>query len=87
MHFLVYRAHRNDLENIIPLIFAGFFYVLTNPPAAFAIVLFRAAAIFRIVHTIVYAVYVLPQPSRAIAFFVPLVITGYMTVKSLMYFL
>lgn len=85
--FLNFRAHRNDLENIIPLIFAGFFFVQTNPQAAFAINLFRAAAIFRIAHTIVYAVHVLPQPSRAIAFFVPLVITGYMAVKSLIYFL
>lgn len=81
------RAHLNDLENVLPLAFAGFFYVMTNPPVAMALSLFRAAALFRIVHTVVYAVYPLPQPSRAIAFFVPLVITGFMAVKSIMYFL
>lgn len=76
----------NDLENVLPLVISGFFYVLTNPPVALAISLFRAAALFRIVHTVIYAVYPLPQPSRAIAFFVPLVITGFMAVKSILYF-
>lgn len=33
---LFYRAHLNDLENILPYLFAGFFYVLTNPTVATA---------------------------------------------------
>lgn len=82
-----HRAHLNDLENVIPLIVTGLVYTVTNPPVALAISLFRAAAIIRIVHTIVYAVYPLPQPARAIAFFVPLAITGYMAVKTMMFFI
>lgn len=59
----------------------GFGYVLTNPAAWLAILLFRAAAAARILHTFVYAVYVLPQPARALAFFVPFFISLYMAVK------
>lgn len=80
-------AHRNDLENILPFLLAGFFYTLSNPAAFLAINLFRAAAISRIVHTIVYTLVVLPQPSRALAFAVPLGITGYMSVMTILHFL
>ncbi|GAB0094416.1 Glutathione transferase [Sergentomyia squamirostris] len=83
----VRRAHRNDLENIFPFIFVGFFYVLTNPEAALAINLFRAAAIARIVHTLVYAVVVVPQPARGLAFFVCLGSTLYMAFKCICFFL
>lgn len=69
------------MENIIPFIIIGFAYVLTNPDAWLAILLFRSAAAARILHTFVYAVYVLPQPSRALAFFVPFFISLYMAAK------
>ncbi|KAH8403568.1 hypothetical protein KR009_008575 [Drosophila setifemur] len=77
----VRRAHRNDLENILPFFAIGFLYVLTNPSAGLAITLFRAVGIARIVHTIVYAVVVLPQPSRALSFFVALGATIYMALQ------
>lgn len=81
------RAHRNDLENVLPLILAGLFYTLTNPAAFVAINVYRTAALARILHSIVYAVVVLPQPSRAIAFFIPLAATIYMALQTCLYFL
>ncbi|KAH8344514.1 hypothetical protein KR084_002277, partial [Drosophila pseudotakahashii] len=77
----VRRAHRNDLENILPFFAIGLLYVLTNPAAFLAINLFRAVGIARIVHTLVYAVVVVPQPSRALAFFVALGATVYMALQ------
>ncbi|XP_055710915.1 microsomal glutathione S-transferase 1-like [Phlebotomus papatasi] len=82
----VRRAHRNDLENVIPLIFASFFYTLTNPTPFLAINLFRVAALSRIAHTAVYAFGPVPQPTRALAFGVPFVITLYMSVQVLLQF-
>ncbi|CAO1411884.1 unnamed protein product [Diamesa hyperborea] len=83
----VRRAHRNDLENILPFFVAGFFYVLTNPDAFIAVNIFRAAAIARIVHTLVYAVVVVPQPARAIAWFVCFGATAYMALHTTLYFI
>lgn len=82
----VRRAHRNDLENIIPFALLGLLYVLTNPSAFLAINLIRAGAIARIVHTLVYAVVVIPQPARALAFFVTYGIAIYMGIQSFFYF-
>lgn len=82
----VRRAHLNDLENIIPFLLAGLMYVLTNPAAGLATMLIRVAAISRIAHSIVYAVVVIPQPARALAFFVTFGITIYMAIQSLFYF-
>ncbi|XP_061395202.1 microsomal glutathione S-transferase 1-like [Musca vetustissima] len=81
----VRRAHLNDMENIFPFFAAGFFYVMTNPSAFLAINLFRAVAIARIVHTLVYAVVVVPQPARAISFFVAFLATVYMAVQVIIY--
>ncbi|XP_067640989.1 microsomal glutathione S-transferase 1 [Eurosta solidaginis] len=77
----VRRAHRNDLENILPFLVIGFLYVLTNPSVGLAVNLFRAVGISRILHTIVYAVVVLPQPSRALSFFICLFVTVYMAIQ------
>lgn len=74
----VRRAHRNDLENVLPLLIIGFLYVLIDPPAWLAISLFRLAALARISHTLVYAVWVLPQPSRGYSYAVGAVISIYM---------
>ncbi|XP_005185994.1 microsomal glutathione S-transferase 1 isoform X2 [Musca domestica] len=81
----VRRAHLNDLENILPFFAAGFFYILTNPSAFIAINLFRAVAAARILHTIVYAVVVIPQPARALSFFVAFLATGYMALQVVLY--
>ena len=73
------------MENILPFFVIGFLYVLTDPVAFLAINLFRAVAIARVAHTLVYAVVVVPQPARAIAFFVALGATVYMSVQVLLY--
>ncbi|XP_058445430.1 microsomal glutathione S-transferase 1-like [Malaya genurostris] len=83
----VRRAHRNDLENILPYFVIAFFYILTNPDVWIATNIFRAVAAARILHTLVYAVVVIPQPARAIAFFVPFVASLYMTVMTVTFFL
>jgi len=74
------------LENIPAFLFISFLYLQTNPSVAFATTLFRAFTIARIVHTFVYAVKPMPQPSRALAFMVGLGTTAYMAVQVLFYF-
>ncbi|XP_055710911.1 prostaglandin E synthase-like [Phlebotomus papatasi] len=81
------RAHRNDLENIYPYILLGFGYLLTDPTPWVAALVFRVGAIARIAHTIVYTVYVIPQPARAIAFGVCSIISYYMASQIILYFL
>ncbi|KAL1129004.1 hypothetical protein AAG570_013536 [Ranatra chinensis] len=82
----VRRAHLNDLENIPFFILSAFAYTMTNPTPWLAVNLFRAFTIARIVHTFVYAVFVVPQPARAIAFFVGIGVTMYMSLVSIAYF-
>lgn len=72
------RAHLNDLENTIPFMIVGLLYVLTNPNPMLAQMLFRVAVIVRFVHTVVYAIYPVRQPARAICFGIPFVIIIYM---------
>ncbi|KAJ8970303.1 hypothetical protein NQ317_019340 [Molorchus minor] len=81
------RAHLNDLENIPIFLIVSAAYILTEPSVVFATLLFRAFTIARIVHTLVYAIVVVPQPARGISFGVGLVITAYMAIVSLLYFL
>jgi len=65
----VRRAHLNDLENILPFLIIGLVYVGINPSASCAVFYFRLFAVARVLHTLVYALVVVPQPARAIAFF------------------
>ncbi|XP_075158362.1 microsomal glutathione S-transferase-like isoform X1 [Haematobia irritans] len=81
----VRRAHLNDMENILPFFITGLLYVLTNPSAFLAINLFRLVAVARILHTIVYAVVVIPQPARALSFFAAYFATAYMAFQVVMY--
>lgn len=83
----VRRAHLNDLENIPAFIVAAWLFLITNPPAWLAINLFRAFTLGRILHTIVYAVFVVPQPARALSWGVGYGVTGYMLVHSLLQFI
>jgi len=83
----VRRAHRNDLENILPFLIVGYLYVLTNPSVWFATLLFKIAAIARFVHTVVYAVVVIPQPARALSWFTHYAITAYLAVQVILYVL
>lgn len=79
------RAHLNDLENILPFLIVGSFYVLTNPSLTIAKCLFQVATIARIIHTVVYAIIVIPQPSRLLSWLVHYLITLYMAVMVLIY--
>ncbi|XP_001863047.2 microsomal glutathione S-transferase 1 [Culex quinquefasciatus] len=83
----VRRAHQNDLENILPYFVLAFFYILTNPVPAIAVNIFRAVAGARIMHTLVYAVVVIPQPARAIAWAIPYAASFYMAFQTLVHFL
>lgn len=82
-HF--HSAHRNDMENILPAYLVGLMYVLINPSPLVACLLFKVAAIARIIHTVVYAVVVIPQPARVLAFAVQYMITVYMAVSVLFF--
>ncbi|XP_044746852.1 microsomal glutathione S-transferase 1-like [Coccinella septempunctata] len=83
----VRRAHLNDVENI-PLFFvSAFIYCLTGPSVAWATLLFKTYTWCRILHTIVYAIKPLPQPSRMLVWVVGYAITGYMALSSLFYFM
>mgnify|MGYP003346307220 CR=1 FL=1 len=83
----VRRAHLNDLENIPIFLMVSLAYILTNPAVWFATMLFRVFTLCRILHTVVYAIVVIPQPARALAFFGGLAVTAYMSVQALIYFM
>ncbi|KAJ8924268.1 hypothetical protein NQ315_007060 [Exocentrus adspersus] len=83
----VRRAHLNDVENIPIFLITSLVYILTNPSYFLATTLIRAYTLARITHTAVYAVVVVPQPARALAWLAGFAITGYMAVQNLLYFL
>ncbi|XP_063971884.1 microsomal glutathione S-transferase 1-like [Diachasmimorpha longicaudata] len=82
----VRRAHRNDLENILPWFVMTAIWLTTGPTYYCAMVLIRAFVAARIAHTVVY-VLVPRQPHRALAFFVGFGITIYEAVSTLMHYL
>jgi glutathione S-transferase len=67
----------NDLENIPAFIFVSFLWVLTEPDIVECHVLMWLFTFARYMHTAVYAYYPVPQPARAICFFVGVLITMY----------
>jgi len=73
----VRRAHRNDLENILPFFVVSFLYVLTRPSYA-AAAGFLAA---RVLHSIFYIRSA--QPHRTIAFAVGAVLMFVMLLSTL----
>lgn len=83
----IHRAHRNDMENILPYLSIGLFYVMTDPSPMVAIILIRVAVVIRFVHTFVYAIYVIPQPARAICFLIHNFITQYMAIMCVIHFI
>jgi glutathione S-transferase len=78
----VRRAHQNDIENIFPFLSLGFLYLFTNPALATATTVFRIFSGARIFHSIVY-LWEVPQPSRALTFFVGMGVNLYMGYKIL----
>ncbi|XP_061663810.1 microsomal glutathione S-transferase 1-like [Syngnathoides biaculeatus] len=74
----VRRCHQNDLENVIPFVLVGFFYVLSGPEPSAALLHFRLFAGSRICHSIVYLAAV-RQPCRVLSFLVGVAVTLSMT--------
>lgn len=62
------------MENIPIFLITGLLLVASNPPEMIANNLFRIYAFVRIMHTVAYAVFILPQPTRAILFIAGVVI-------------
>lgn len=81
------RAHLNDLENIPAFWILGALYLTTGPSVAWATLLFRVFTLARFVHTIVYAVIPMPQPSRGLAFGVAALVNFYMAVQVVLYYI
>lgn len=82
-----FRAHLNDLENITLFFVVAYIYLHTNPSEFLALNLIRVYTAARFIHTFVYAIVVIPQPARAFSWGAGYLITGYMAVKSILYFL
>ncbi|KPJ13603.1 Microsomal glutathione S-transferase 1 [Papilio machaon] len=81
------RAHMNDLENIPAFWILGALYVTTGPGIGWTTLLFRVFTVCRIIHTVVYVLPVVPQPSRAIAYGIPYIINWYMGIQVVSYYI
>jgi len=75
------RAHRNDLENILPFFVVGLIYALTGPSLTAAYVFFGGFLLARSLHSIFYIRAL--QPHRTIAFSVGLTLMLVMLVSAL----
>lgn len=74
------------MENILPYLTIALLYVLCDPSVTAAKVLLGIGVAARILHTIVYGIFVLPQPTRSICFATHLSIQLYMTIKIIVHF-
>ncbi|XP_068442819.1 microsomal glutathione S-transferase 1-like [Clinocottus analis] len=70
----VRRCHLNDLENVVPFVLVGLLYALSGPELSSALLHFRVFAGCRFFHSVSY-VCALPQPSRALAWALGLLVT------------
>jgi uncharacterized MAPEG superfamily protein len=75
------RAHRNDLENVLPFFAVGPIYALCEPSAVGAWVCFVGFTTARILHSIFYLRGLMPH--RTIAFGIGLVLTLWMVLSSI----
>lgn len=75
------RAHRNDLESILPFFGVGLLYALTGPSTVAAAIYYLGFAAARILHTIAYVKQW--QPHRTVAFSIALVLLVLMTFVTL----
>jgi len=76
----VRRAHRNDLENILPFFVVGFCYLLTRPSWNAAAIYLIGYLIARVAHSVFYIRSL--QPHRTIAFTLGAVLTVCMMVQT-----
>ena len=77
----VRRAHRNDLENILPFFVVGFLLLMTRPSLTAAAIYLVGFFIARTLHSVFYIRSM--QPYRTIAFAAGSVITVAMIVHTL----
>lgn len=77
----VRRAHRNDLENVLPFLAVGLLYALTGPSLLAARIYFWGYLVARTLHSIFYIRAL--QPHRTIAFTVAALISAAMLVTTL----
>ncbi|NXL58424.1 PTGES synthase, partial [Chordeiles acutipennis] len=63
----LFRAHRNDMENIFPFLFLGAVYSLLDPSPTVARIHFFIFCVGRIIHTIAYLLQ-LKAPTRSVAY-------------------
>jgi glutathione S-transferase len=77
----VRRAHRNDLENVLPFFVVGFLFLLTRPSLRAAAIYLVGYLVARILHSVFYIRGL--QPHRTIAFAAGGVLTLAMIVQTL----
>jgi len=75
------RAHRNDLENILPYFGVGLLYALTNPSPAAAKTYFLGYTVARVLHSVFYLLSL--QPWRTVAFAVGQILMVLMLLRTL----
>lgn len=74
------------MENILPYAIIALFYVLSDPNVLAAKILIGIAVGARFLHTIAYAIFVIPQPTRSLSWLVHFSITFYMAGKVIVHF-
>ncbi|XP_075210913.1 microsomal glutathione S-transferase 1-like [Lycorma delicatula] len=79
------RAHQNDLENFPIFFMSGIIFILADPNAVFALMMFRFYAIARIVHTVAYCCLHV-RSVRSISFFIGVLINLIMIITALITF-
>ncbi|KAL7637635.1 UNVERIFIED_CONTAM: hypothetical protein RMT77_012364 [Armadillidium vulgare] len=79
----VRRAHRNDIENIVPFWVLGLLFLQTNPSSLLTLTCFRLFTLSRILHSVAY----LAQQSflRSVLFTVGFFINIFMAVYTILY--
>lgn len=80
----VRRAHRNDLENVLPFFGAGLLYSLSDPSGTGAAISFVGFAVARVLHGVFYVLSL--QPWRTIAFGVGYVLLLWMALVGVVSF-
>ena len=80
----VLRAHRNDIENILPFVGLGIIYCLSGPGVAIAKWHFRIFTFGRFLHSVAYLNH--HGPARGIGFMLGLIVCLSMGVQNAMYY-
>lgn len=81
----VRRAHRNDLENVLPWFIMTAIWLTTGPSHIIACWLIRIFVVARILHSVVYAM-LAKQPWRGLLFFIGFTITTYEAIMTLIHY-